>query len=429
MNKFESEREIAVEAPGVIDKLPADSHPPGLKISFVEFVALIAALMALTALSIDIMLPALPQIGTALGVKSENDRQLIIVIYMAGFAVGQLIYGPLSDRIGRKPTLMAGLAIFVAGTFGALLSGSFDSLLAARLVQGVGAASPRVVALAVVRDLYSGRQMARVMSFAMMVFIIIPVLAPSLGQGLLHLGDWHLTFYALLALGLGVTVWSALRLPETARAVIAHAHQGSLLSSLKAVVMEPQTVVYGAAGGFMFGCLLSYVASAQQVFVDVYALGEYFPVVFGAVASVMAIASFINSRLVGPLGMRRVSHTALVGFVLVALVLSIAVKAGAANVWIFSGLIAAEFFLFGLIAPNFNALAMEPQGRNAGMASSVIGGLSTAIGATAGGVIGRMFDGSPLPLALGFAGCSLITLGIIYGLEGRADFGGRHRPR
>ena len=429
MNKFASEREMAAESRGVLDQQRTTDHPPAHKISFVEFVTLTAALMALTALSIDIMLPALPEIGTALGVKSENDRQLIIVIYMAGFAAGQLIYGPLSDRIGRKPTLMAGLAIFVAGTLGALLSGSFDSLLAARLVQGIGAASPRVIALAIVRDLYSGRQMARVMSFAMMVFIIIPVLAPSLGQGLLHLGDWHLTFYALLALGLGVTVWSALRLPETARAVIDHAQQSSLLSSFKAVVMEPQTVVYGAASGFMFGCLLAYVASAQQVFVDVYALGEYFPIVFGAVASVMAIASFVNSRLVGPLGMRRVSHNALIGFVLVAIVLSIVVKAGAANVWIFSGLIAAEFFLFGLIAPNFNALAMEPQGRNAGMASSVIGGLSTAIGATAGGVIGRMFDGTPLPLALGFAGCSLITLGMVYRLEGRSEFGGRNRPR
>ena len=428
MNKLESEREIVAHLGGAA-KPSAETAAPALKISFVEFVTLTAALMALTALSIDIMLPALPQIGTALGVKSENDRQLIIVLYMAGFAAGQLVYGPLSDRIGRKPTLMAGLAIFVAGTLGALMSGSFDSLLAARLVQGVGAASPRVVALAVVRDLYSGRQMARVMSFAMMVFIIIPVLAPSLGQGLLHLGDWHLTFYALLALGLAVTVWSALRLPETARAVTGHSQRESLLSSFKAVIMEPQTVVYGAAGGFMFGCLLAYVASAQQVFVDVYALGDYFPIVFGAVASVMAIASFANSRLVGPLGMRRVSHTALVGFVIVAIVLCLAVKAGFANVWVFAGLISAEFFLFGLIAPNFNALAMEPQGRNAGMASSVIGGLSTAIGATAGGLIGRMFDGTPLPLAIGFAACSLITLAMVYALEGREGFWGKNRPR
>ena len=171
----------------------APSEP--LMISFVEFVCLTASLMALTALAIDIMLPALPDIASSFGVQSENDRQLVVILYMAGFALGQIFFGPLSDHFGRKPMLMAGLAVFIVGTVAALWASSFETLLAARLVQGVGAASPRIIAIAVVRDLYAGRQMARVMSFAMMVFITVPVLAPSVGQALLHIGNWHWIFW------------------------------------------------------------------------------------------------------------------------------------------------------------------------------------------------------------------------------------------
>jgi MFS transporter, DHA1 family, multidrug resistance protein len=397
--------------------------PPHLDISFFEFVALSAALMALTALSIDIMLPALPAIGSALHIMSENDRQLIIILYMAGFAAGQLVCGPLSDRFGRKPVLLTGLAVFIVGTCGALASSSFEGLLAARLIQGIGAASPRIVAVAVIRDLYSGRQMARVMSFAMMVFILIPVLAPSLGQGLLHFGDWHLTFVALLVLGLAVAVWSGLRLPETSTGK--SNADDSIWHSLRAVVMVPQTVGYGAAGGFIFGCLLAYVASAQQVYVEVFKVGAAFPIWFGAVASVMALSSFVNATLVERLGMRRVSHTAVICLFALSLVLTTFALMGSVSLMLFAILVSSCFFLVGMIGPNFNALAMEPQGRHAGMASSVVGFMSTAIGAVVGGVIGSTFHGTVLPLALGFTGCSVITLAIILGVEGRSGMFGQ----
>lgn len=405
-----------------------DQHPTALSIPFVEFVALTAALMALTALSIDIMLPALPDIGSALGVESENERQLVVILYMAGFAAGQLVYGPLSDHLGRRPVLLAGLLVFTVGSLAALISSSFTELLIARVVQGLGAASPRVIAVAVVRDIYSGRQMARVMSFAMMVFIVIPVFAPSIGQGLIHLGDWNWTFYALLAIGLALGLWAGLRLPETARGVLGTERVLTLRQSLRTVFFDPQTMAYGAASGFMFSCLLAYVASAQQIFVDIFGLGSSFPIVFGAVASTMALASFTNSRLVGRLGMRRVSHTALLGFTAISLTLVVAVALGLANVWVFSVLVASTFFLFGLIAPNFNALAMESQGRNAGMASSVVGSLSTGIGAIAGGLIGQAFNGSALPMALGFTACSLMSFAIVYAAEGRSGMFGLNRP-
>lgn len=396
-------------------------------LSFVEFVVLTAAMMALTAISIDIMLPALPQIGKALGVSSENDRQLVVILYMAGFAAGQFFFGPLSDHIGRKPALMAGLAIYIVGTVAALVSGAFPTLLAARLVQGIGAASPRVIAIAVVRDLYGGRQMARVMSFTMMVFIVIPVLAPSIGQALIQLGNWHWTFYALLAMAILIAVWAGFRLPETAAPALGLERPKSLGDSLRTAIFDSQTMAYGAAGGFMFGCLLAYVASAQQVFVEVFGMGEAFPVVFGAIASVMAIASFVNARLVERLGMRRLSHAALLGFLAVSLCLAFAAAAGEAGILVYAPLVSSAFFLFGLIAPNFNAIAMEPQGHNAGMASSVTGSLSTAIGAMAGGLVAHAFDGTVFPIAAGFAACSLITCLIVFAIEGKHGFFGRNR--
>jgi len=400
-----------------------------LHIPFAEFVALTALLMALTALAIDIMLPALPEIGSAFSVARENDRQLVLIVYMVGFAGGQLVYGPLSDRLGRRPVLLAGIAVFVAGTLAALLSQTFPALLAARLLQGIGAASPRVVAIAIVRDLYSGRQMARVMSFAMMVFIIVPVLAPSIGQALLHAGDWRWIFYGLLMAGLVAALWASVRLPETSEAALGTRPAMPLMVSFKSAILNPQTVAYGAAQGFMFGCLLAYIASSQQIFVELFGLGAAFPVVFGGVASTLAIASFVNARIVGRLGMRRVSHTALAGFVAVSLVLAAAAALGIATLPVFVVLVALALFLFGLTGPNFNALAMEPQGHNAGMASSVVGSLGTAIGAVVGGLIGRSFDGTALPLALGFAAASLITCATVAYVEGQAGLFGRNQPR
>lgn len=417
-----SEREARIQASR------PDTPAILLSIPFVEFVGLIAALMALTALAIDIMLPALPEIASTFGVARDNDRQLVIILYMAGFSVGQMLFGPLSDRLGRKPVLMTGLAIFILGTLGAILAGTFETLLIARIIQGVGAASPRIIAVAVVRDLYSGRQMARVMSFAMMVFIMIPVFAPSIGQAVVLFGDWHWIFAVLLAMAVLAAVWSGTRLPETAGPALGTDRAMTLGKSLMAAILNPQTSGYGVAGGFMFGCLLAYVASAQQVFVGVFGMGENFPIIFGALASAIAFASFANARLVGRLGMRWVSHSALVAFIGVAILLAIAAALSVAGFWLFAAAVGVQFFLFGLIAPNFNALAMEPQGHNAGMASSVIGSLGTAIAAIAGGIVGASFDGSIFPITAGFAVCSIIAGLIVLYIEGSKGLFGRNRP-
>ncbi|MDP1909751.1 MAG: multidrug effflux MFS transporter [Hyphomicrobium sp.] len=386
------------------------------QMSTAEFIGLVAMMMALTALSIDIMLPALPAIGEALGITAANDRQIVIVSYMLGFAGGQLVYGRLSDRYGRKPVLMIGMAIFIAGTLAAALAGSFLLLIAARSVQGVGAAAPRVIAFAIVRDRYSGREMARVMSFAMAIFIIIPVLAPSMGQGLLLVGTWRLMFDLLLVAGIAIALWAGLRLPETMRA---NAGEPLALGASARLALEtPRTIGYAIGGGLIFGCVLAYVSCAQQVFVDVFGLGVHFPLAFGATALMIALASLTNALLVGRLGMRRLSHVALAAFIALSALLVVATLLGWTSFWLFIGLMVPLFYLFGLIAPNFNAMAMEPQGDNAGMASSVIGFVSTGIGALAAAFVGHMFDGSVLPLALGFLCLSAAAFAVVVWVEG-----------
>jgi DHA1 family bicyclomycin/chloramphenicol resistance-like MFS transporter len=299
-------------------------------------------------------------------------------------------------------------------------------MLIMRAVQGLGAAAPRVIAIALVRDRYVGREMARVMSFAMAVFIIIPVLAPSIGQGLLHVGTWRLVFDFLFLAGIIVAVWSGVRLPETAPA--GRGEPLPLGEATRYVLETRQTIGYAFAGGLVFGCVLSYVSSAQQVFVNVYGLGDKFPLAFAATAIMIAVASLTNAMLVERFGMRRLSHTALAAFIAVAALLVAAALAGFADFSVFIAAMMPLFLLFGFIAPNFNALAMEPQGDNAGMASSVVGFVSTGLGALAGGLIGHLFDGTVLPLAAGFLGLGALAFLVVIWVEGpRGLFhSGRH---
>lgn len=386
---------------------------------FGEFVALVAAMMALTALSIDIMLPALPAIAGSYALLDPNDRQLVVTAYLLGFAAGQPVCGPLSDRFGRKPVLAAGLVVFVLGALAALVAPDFATLLWSRVAMGLGASAPRIMAVSIVRDRFSGRGMARVMSFVMMVFIIVPVVAPSLGALVLAGGSWHMIFAVMVAAGVVLLVWTARRLPETL-------HEGdrrrlspaALGAAAKVVVSSRQTVGYTLGMGFLFGCLMTYIGSAQQVFMDVYGLsGEAFPLVFGLVASVMAAASVVNARLVGRLGMRRVSHGALVVLVVVGTVSAVAGFPAQPPLAVLVGVLMAFFFCFGLIAPNFNALAMEPLGHVAGMGSSLTGFYGTAAGALMGSLAGQAFDGTLRPLAVAFAVYSLLTLACILTTE------------
>ncbi len=400
---------------------------PGRMPPFAEFVAMVAVMMTLTALSIDIMLPVLPAIGEVMGVEADNDRQLVVIIYVLAFAIGQIVYGPLSDKLGRKPVLLAGFAIYLAASVAATVAQSFDFLLIARALQGVGAASPRVLAMAVVRDVYSGRTMARVMSLALSLFVLIPIFAPVIGQALAELGGWRVPFQFLFVFGGAATVWFALRLPET-RPATRDVSDVTLLQSAALVLKSRQTVAYAVASGFMFGSLLGYVASSQQIFADVYGLEDEFPLIFGGIASVMALSFFVNARIVERLGMRFVSHCALALFIVLAALAVGMASIGALSAVAFSLAVAACFFLFGLIAPNFNALAMEPQGERAGMASSLIGFCSTGGGAVIAGLIGHYFDGTVMPLLVGYVLTGLCAGFAVLASEGLAGLFGRGRP-
>jgi len=392
-------------------------RPP---LSFGEMIALLALLVAMTALSIDIMLPALPDIGTAFGVVNDNDRQAVVTAYLIGLAAGQLVWGHLSDILGRRPPLLVGLALYVAGSLAALLSSSFIWLIVARIGQGFGGAAARTIGTAVVRDTFAGRDMARTMSFVMMVFIIVPVVAPSVGQGLLHVGSWRWSFAALLATGLVAIAWVAARLPETWPRTKREggAPRLGLAQSFFAVVSNPITRSYGIAAGLMFGCLVAYISSAQQIFTDSYGLGSMFPIAFGAVASSMALAAFTSAMLVKRLGMRRLSHTALVVFIAASVTLTVLCLFGRPPLWALMSLLGLCFYLFAIMQGNFNAIAMHPVGHVAGMASSLLGSFITIAGVICGGFIGRCFNGTPLPLALGFAVLGICAFLVVLRAEG-----------
>ncbi|WP_186444942.1 multidrug effflux MFS transporter [Mesorhizobium sp. J18] len=378
-----------------------------------EFIALAAGLMALNALAIDIMLPGLQQMGAALGVENENHRQYIITAYVVGFGLAQLPFGPISDRFGRRAPLLVGIAVYLAASLLAALTTSFPILLLLRFLQGAGAAATRVVAVSVVRDVYGGRQMAEVMSLVMMVFMIVPVIAPSIGQVAMMISGWHMIFIFMGAVAFLISIWAAIRLPETLKPEFRRPFTlVSVAEAFSTVMSNRISLCYAFGTAFIFGALFGFINSAQQIYVDIYDLGAWFPIVFAGVAGLMAVSSFLNSRLVGRIGMRRLSHGALLGF--------LAVNAA----WFATSLVMDSMpfpllllffmlamFQFGWIGANFNALAMEPLGHVAGTASSVLGFMQTFGGGVIGTIIGQSFDGTVTPLAAGF--CIVSVLGLV----------------
>jgi MFS transporter, DHA1 family, multidrug resistance protein len=389
-----------------------------------EFIALVAALMALNALAIDVMLPALPYMGEALGISHENERQFVVGIYLLGFGVAQLAFGPLTDRFGRRAPLLIGLLVYVICAFAATFAPDFGVLLALRFVQGLGAAGTRVIAIAVVRDRFAGREMAEVMALTFMVFMAIPIIAPGIGQVLLLTGPWQYIFIFMGGLATVISLWAYFRLPETLHPEYRRPLSfRSVVEGFRIVFTNRVAISYGLAGTFLFGAMFGFISASQQIFVEIYGLGPYFPVAFAVMAGMMAISSFLNSRIVRRFGMRRLSHFAVLVYLAMSTIWLALALLGPIPFPLFFGILMVIQFVFGWAASNMNSLSMEPLGAVAGTAASVFGFTQTVGGAVLGTLIGQQFDGTLVPNATGYVVMGALVLACVLIAERGRLFG------
>ncbi len=393
------------------------------KIGFGEFVGLMATLMALTALSIDAMLPALTNIGSDLGVIEPNDNQLIISVLFLGLAIGQLFYGPLSDNIGRKPALYIGLVFFGVGCLVSLFSNSLTMMLVGRCLQGIGLSGPRVVSVAIIRDLYKGERMAQVMSFVMAVFIAVPALAPALGQGILFIANWRMIFLVLLILGVIALIWFSIRqhetLPKENRLKFSFFN---LWKALKEISTIRSTVFYTLSAGFISSAFVGFLNSSQQVFQIQFGLGEKFPIYFAAIALSVGTASFVNGKLVMKFGMQNMVRTAVSAIVVISVLFFAFMNSITTppSLTFFMVYLLSTVFFIGILFGNLNSMAMEPLGHMAGIGAAIVGSVSTFISVPFGTYIGMQYNGTVEPLVFGFlifGGLTAISIFLAKGLK------------
>jgi len=390
------------------NSLPGATRRPGAR----EMTAMLAALMALNAFAIDAMVPALPDIGRSLHVVEENHRQLVIVAYFLGFASTQLIWGPLADRFGRKPVLAAGITLYAIFALLCAFAASFPLLIAGRVAMGASAAVTRVLVVAMVRDLFEAEAMARVMSLVFMVFMLVPVLAPNIGQAILLVASWRAIFLVLAGYALAMLLWSGRRLPETLhpeyrRSLNPRAMAAAMVETLR----DPLSRGYTIALTIIFSALVAYISSIQQIVFDAFHEGRYIGLVFAGVAAPMAYASWTNSRIVERYGLRRVGHIAAAALVMVTAVHAAVALSGRETLASFVILQALTMACFAFASSNLGTLAMEHMAPIAGTASSVQGVIGTMGAAIVGFFIGQSFDGSATPFVVGTAVCA--TLGFV----------------
>ncbi|MFN3952966.1 MAG: multidrug effflux MFS transporter [Pararhodobacter sp.] len=393
---------------------PAASPLPRRPMPFGEFIVMLALLFATVAFSIDAMLPLLGAMGNELSPGDPTRAQLVITVFVFGLGLGTFLSGPISDHLGRKPVILAGIALYMSAAVLAALSQSMETLLLARFLQGLGAAGPRVASQAMVRDLYAGRHMARVMSFAMTIFVLVPAVAPLLGAQIGGVFGWRAIFWSFLIFGLVSGGWLLLRQPETlpvaARCPLAPAR---LLAALSEIARNRQVMLYLVALSFCFAAMFVWLSSVALIFEHSFERADEFPLWFALVALLSAPASLINAKLVLRLGMRRLIVIALLGQITVSLVMlalvQLPLSAGLAFA-AFIGFMTLHFFSIGLLFGNLNALALEPLGHIAGMAASVMGGVSTMAAALIATPFAAAFDGTPRPLVIGALICAVVAL-------------------
>lgn len=378
-----------------------------------EFVVLTALLMSLVALAIDMILPALPLLVDEYSLTDSNHAQYVISSVFLGMVAGKLLFGPLSDAWGRKPAIYIGLALYIGGAVVCLLATDFSLFILGRAIQGVGVAAPRVVSVALIRDQFDGREMARIMSLIMMVFILVPAIAPAFGQGILNYFGWQAILWVFILSGVLSMIWFAVRQPETLvpekRRPLAFS---AIFSAIREVISHPASLGYGFSVGFVFAGFVGYLVSSQQIYDLIYDRAAEFPYYFGALALVIGSASIVNARYVVRHGMRKLSVWALLGICLFSGV-AITVEFASPEPLVFQGFVIyclLTFFCIGILFGNLNALAMEPLGHIAGIGSAVVGAGSTIISLVLGTIIGQAIGADVMPMLLGFLLTSLATL-------------------
>ena len=394
-----------------------------------ETVALLAGLMALNAFAIDAMIPALPDIGSDLGVSTENMRQLVVIAYFLGFGVGQIFWGPLADRFGRKPILATGVALYAA--FGLLcgIAGTFELLIAGRIAMGASAAVTRVLVTAMVRDLFEGEEMARVMSLVFMVFMLVPMLAPNIGQAILLVADWRAIFLVLAGYGVVMWLWSSIRLPETLHPEYRQKlHPAWIWKGVRIAARDRLSIGYTLALTAVFGVLTGYISSIQQIVFDTFDSGPLIGIVFAAIAGPMVLASWGNSRVVGKFGLRRTGHCGIIAIVVMTALHAVVAESMDEPLWLFILLMQLTFVSFSFTTSNFGTLAMTNMAPIAGTASSFQGVTGTIGGAFLGLMIGQSFDGTQLPFLIGCALCGTLGLAIVFWTERGKLFAAIDKP-
>ncbi|WP_375626902.1 MULTISPECIES: multidrug effflux MFS transporter [unclassified Bartonella] len=388
------------------------------KIGYKEFVILIASLMAINSIAVDIMLPAMPNILNSLNVINENDQHYIISSYLISYGVTQIFFGPISDRYGRRKIILIGLALYSFAAIGSAFVSNFSLLLILRALQGMGGAAMRVLTVSIVRDLYSGRKMAEVMSIVMMVFLIAPMIGPATGQIILLFGNWQFIFIFMAMIGFGLMIWIQFRLPETL-----YAQRSLSFSSVKhnlwIVITNRTTLCYTLATSIILGCIFTAVNTSQQTYEGIYNLGLWFPIAFAVGAAFQALSSFFNSQLVGRLGMRRIAHAMLLLFCITSCVWFVGsiLTDGILPFAFYMLLFCILMFACGGIMANFNTLALEPVGEIAGTASSISGFLQTSIGTGLSFFIAQQFNETTIPNSAGFFFLSLIAILLVLWAE------------
>lgn len=372
-----------------------------------EFIIIVALMMALVALAIDTMLPALPIIGKDLGVEQDNDNQLIISVLFLGISLGQIFYGPISDSLGRKSSIYAGLLFFIIGCVVSLMANSLFYMLLGRFIQGIGLASPRIISVALVRDKYAGEDMAKIMSLIMAVFIIMPIIAPALGQVILKVAEWEIIFIMFIIYSTILLIWVIFRMPETLKEESKHKLSFSrIIKTSKEIIKTKSTIGYTLSSGFVSGMFLGYLNSSQQIFQDTYKMGDKYALIFASLALSVGVGSILNGQiLVKRFGMSKMVKISSSSIFVISIIYYIFIytnNMGIPSFWSLLMFLILVLFNTGILFGNLNSLAMEPLGHIAGIGSTMVGALSTFISVPFGMLIGMNYDGTIYPLILGF---------------------------